>query len=139
MDYDGLVEEIAGWMQGKLREAHATGFVIGLSGGVDSATAAALCKRAAGDEVLGVWMPCNSVAEDEVFSKMVADALGIKLTTVDLCAAYDAMLEALPAGNKMARAIAWSAVIWRGWRKIYRTPSKVSCFHVSTVFRLKSR
>ena len=104
MDYNGLVDEIAGWMRGKLQEAHAKGFVIGLSGGVDSATVAALCKRAAGEQVLGVWMPCHSVAEDEVFSKMVADGLGIKLSTVDLCAAYDALLEALPTGNKMARA-----------------------------------
>jgi NH3-dependent NAD+ synthetase len=104
MDYTMLADEIAGWMRGKLREAQAQGFVLGLSGGVDSATVAALCKRAAGDEVLGVWMPCYSVPEDEEFSRMVAEGLGINLRTVDLCAAYDALLEALPAGNKMARA-----------------------------------
>jgi NAD+ synthase len=91
-------------MRDKLHEAGAEGYVIGLSGGIDSATTAVLCKRAAGDNVLGVWMPCYSVAEDERFSRMAAEALGIELTTVDLCAAYDTLLASLPEGNKMARA-----------------------------------
>jgi len=66
MDYTKLADEIAAWMRGKLGEARAKGFVIGLSGGVDSAATAALCVRAAGDGVLAVWMPCHSIAEDEV-------------------------------------------------------------------------
>jgi NAD+ synthase len=104
MDYNTLANDISAWMRNRLREAGADGYVIGLSGGIDSATTAALCKRAAGDNVLGVWMPCHSVAEDERFSRMAADALGIELVTVDLCDAYDTLLEALPEGNKMARA-----------------------------------
>jgi NAD+ synthase len=104
MDYSGLAEEIAEWMRTKLQESHRKGFVVGLSGGVDSATTAALCKRAAGDEVLGVWMPCHSVPEDEILARMAADALAIQMITVDLCAAYDALLQALPPGTDMARA-----------------------------------
>jgi NAD+ synthase len=104
MDYTILADHIASWMRDKLKEAHADGYVIGLSGGIDSATTAALCKRAADDNVLGVWMPCYSVPEDEQFSRLAAEALGIKLITVDLCAVYDTFLESLPEGNKMARA-----------------------------------
>jgi len=104
MEYTQLAADIVAWMQGKLVEAHATGFVIGLSGGIDSATVAALCKRAAGDEVLGVWMPCHSVPEDKEYARMAAAALDIELSTVDLCAVYDTFLETLPGGNKMARA-----------------------------------
>jgi NAD+ synthase len=96
MDHDTLAQEIVRWLQARLREANARGFVVGLSGGVDSATTAALCRRAAGDEVLGVWMPCHSVSEDEVYSRIAAKALGVKLTTVDLGAAYDALVAALP-------------------------------------------
>ena len=104
MNYANLADDIAHWMREKLQDAGACGFVVGLSGGVDSATTAALCRRAAGDEVLGVWMPCHSVPEDEVFARMAAKALNIELTTVDLCAVYDAFLASLPQGTHMARA-----------------------------------
>jgi len=99
MDYRRLTQEIVGWLQAKLREAGARGFVVGLSGGVDSATTAALCTRAAPGEVLGAWLPCHSVSEDEVYSQMAAEALGIPLTTVDLCPAYDALIAALPKSD----------------------------------------
>jgi NAD+ synthase len=104
MDYATLAHEIAAWMQGKLGEAGARGYVVGLSGGIDSATTAALAVRAARDEVLAVWMPCHSVPDDEHCARMVAHALGLELTTVDLCAPYDALLAALPSGTDMARA-----------------------------------
>jgi NAD+ synthase len=104
MDYARLADEIAAWMRGKLSEAHATGFVIGLSGGVDSAAVAALCARAAGEHVLGVWMPCHSVPEDQRFAQMAAEALGLELNSVDLSPVYDAFLTALPPGTDMARA-----------------------------------
>jgi NAD+ synthase len=99
MDYDRLAHEIVQWMKAKLREAQARGFVVGLSGGIDSATTAALCTRTAPGQVLGVWLPCHSVSEDEVFARMAAEALGIPLTTVDLCAAYDALLISLPESD----------------------------------------
>jgi NAD+ synthase len=103
MDYVVLADQITSWLQGKLEEAHASGFVVGLSGGIDSATTAALCKRAAG-EVLVLWMPCESSAEDEQFACMAAEALELDLMTIDLCSPYDALLQELPEGNQMARA-----------------------------------
>ena len=104
MDYEKLAQEIAVWMYSRLELAGAKGFVLGLSGGIDSAVAAGLCKRASGDEVLGVWMPCHSVPEDERYARMTADALGIDLLTVDLSPVYDAFVAALPKGNDMADA-----------------------------------
>jgi NAD+ synthase len=104
MDYNKLADQITAWMRDILSAAGAQGFVIGLSGGVDSATTAALCKRASGDNVLGVWMPCHSVSEDDVYSRLTAETLGIERITVDLCDTYDAFLDALPEGTKMARA-----------------------------------
>jgi NAD+ synthase len=104
MDYDQLANDIAGWMHDKLREAGAEGFVIGLSGGVDSATVAGLCKRAARQHVLGVWMPCHSIYEDEVFARMAAQALDVELVTVQLGPVYDLLIESLPIGIDMARA-----------------------------------
>ena len=40
-----LANQIAGWLRERLDAAGAAGFVCGLSGGVDSATAAALAVR----------------------------------------------------------------------------------------------
>jgi NAD+ synthase len=97
MDYAKLADDVVNWMRAMLSQAGAAGFVVGLSGGVDSATTAALCTRAAGDQVLGVWMPCHSIPEDESYARMAADALGIRLQTVDLCAVYDAFMAALGA------------------------------------------
>ena len=104
MNYIKLADEIAAWMQQLSRQAGTRGFVVGLSGGIDSAVTGALCKRAAGDAVLGVWMPCHSLPEDEAFAYMAAEALGIEMITVDLCEVYDGFLNALPTGNQMARA-----------------------------------
>jgi len=104
MDYTKLAGEIVVWMQGKLDESHANGFVIGLSGGVDSAVVAALCRQAAGDQVLAAWLPCYSLQEDEAFARMAAAALGLGMITIDLSPVYDAFLSVLPQGSDMARA-----------------------------------
>ena len=104
MDYEKLAQEISVWMYSRLELAGSKGFVVGLSGGIDSAVTAGLCKRAVGDEVLGVWMPCHSVPEDETYARMTAEVLGIDLLTVDLGPVYDAFVAALPEGSDMANA-----------------------------------
>ena len=92
-----LPDRIASWLRERLAEAHTEGFVFGLSGGVDSATVAALAARAVGPErVLGVLMPCHSLPEDAFLGQLVADSLGISALTCDLSAAYDALMAALP-------------------------------------------
>lgn len=104
MNYARLADEIALWMYGQLEPANAKGFVVGLSGGVDSAVVAALCQRAAGPEVLAVWLPCHSLAEDEEYARMAAQSLQLDLLTVHLSPVFDAFLAALPPGAEMAQA-----------------------------------
>jgi NAD+ synthase len=104
MDFAELAGRIASWLQDRLAKASASGFVVGLSGGIDSAVSAAVCKRAVGDAVLAVWMPCHSIPEDERLARMAANALNLDLMTVDLSPPYDAFLKELPEGNPMARA-----------------------------------
>jgi NAD+ synthase len=60
--------------------------------------------RAAGERVLGVWMPCHSVPEDGAFARMTADALGVEMIDVDLSPVYDTFLDVLPPGTDMACA-----------------------------------
>ncbi|HQI84140.1 MAG TPA: NAD+ synthase [Anaerolineae bacterium] len=105
MNYAALADAIAAWMRDYAARAGADGFVVGLSGGVDSAVTAALATRAVGTKhVLAVWLPCHSLPEDEAYSRMTAQALGLDLITVDLCAAYDAFMAAVPEGTDLARA-----------------------------------
>jgi len=99
-----IAEQIGQWMRERLREAGAEGFVVGLSGGVDSATVAGLARRAAGENVLGVLMPCHSQPQDTEYARMAAEAFDIKTVTVNLGPTYDALIAALPEGSDLARA-----------------------------------
>ncbi len=95
-----LPDRIVEWLRERLAGAHADGFVVGLSGGVDSASVAALAVRAVGAQhVLGLLMPCHSMPEDAHLGQRVADAFGIPTLTIDLSAAYDAVTAALPASK----------------------------------------
>ena len=95
-----LPDQITAWLREQLAAAGADGFVLGLSGGVDSATAAALAVRAVGPpRVLGALMPCHSQPEDARLAHLVADTFGIPTVTVDLGGAYDALAAELPASE----------------------------------------
>lgn len=62
------------------------GAVLGLSGGIDSSVAAALCVRALGrDRVLGLLMPEADSGEDTSrLAQLLADSLGIRTVTEDI-------------------------------------------------------
>ncbi|MBC7228584.1 MAG: NAD(+) synthase [Thermoflexales bacterium] len=101
-----LPDRIAQWLRDYLKAAGADGFVFGLSGGVDSATVAALAVRAVGaDRVLAALMPCHSQPDDLRLARQVAETFGIPTVTVDLTPVYDALLAALPSSeNALAPA-----------------------------------
>lgn len=69
--------------------------IIGISGGKDSSTVAALCCKALGRErVLGVLMP-NGVQSDIDYSRKLCDFLGIKNITVNIQDGYNALSETI--------------------------------------------
>jgi NAD+ synthase len=95
-----LPDQIAAWLREQLTTAGADGFVFGLSGGVDSATTAALAVRALGPQrVLAALLPCHSQPEDARLARLVAQTFDIPVVTVDLHGAYDALLAALPPSD----------------------------------------
>jgi NAD+ synthase len=96
-------------------ESHAAGFerlVLGVSGGVDSAIAAALSAEAIGKEnVIGVMMPYRtSNPKSEEDARLVIQATGIRSERIDISAMVDAfataqnVVDPLRRGNIMARA-----------------------------------
>ena len=92
-----LDDQIAAWLREYVEAAGAAGFVFGLSGGVDSATAAALAVRAVGPEnVLAALLPCHSQPEDARLGQLVADTFSIPTVTVNLGEAYDVLTGQLP-------------------------------------------
>jgi NAD+ synthase len=69
------------------------GFVLGLSGGIDSSVVAAICVRAAGKErVLGLLMPEKESSPDTlVLSNLIADSLEIQTLHIDITSILEAV------------------------------------------------
>jgi len=92
-----LANQIVTWLKDYAVQAGARGYVVGLSGGIDSACTAALCCRAVGAErVLAVLLPCHSQREDADMARLVADAFGLETAIVNLGPVFDALLTELP-------------------------------------------
>jgi len=91
-----LADDLVAWLRAYAERAGARGYVLGLSGGVDSAVVAGLCRRAMGNQVLAAVLPCHSLPEDAGFARQVADAFDLETITIELGPAYDAILTALP-------------------------------------------
>jgi NAD+ synthase len=108
-------ERIAGWMRRQLASTGARGFVVGLSGGLDSAVVARLAQLAAPGNVVAAILPAHSDPQDERDAAMVAKQFSMMTVRVDLSQAYDttlaaaqAALQALPGqmrGSKPADSI----------------------------------
>jgi len=88
-------ERIAAWMRRQLSSAGARGFIVGLSGGLDSAVVARLAQLAAPGAVLGALLPCHSEPDDEIHALSVAKHFAIPITRVDLAATYDTFVASL--------------------------------------------
>ena len=85
-------ETIAMWMRSQLSSAGARGFLVGLSGGIDSAVVARLAQMAAPGAVTGVVLPCHSDPQDETDALSVASHLSLATLRVDLTPAYDRLV-----------------------------------------------
>jgi len=107
------IEDRVQFIRQYIEVAHAKGAIIGISGGIDSAVTAALCVKALGKEnVLGIWLPAYSSPVHEKDARALAEAIGLRLETVDVGPAFDAIaaeiekvepLTDLQMGNTKAR------------------------------------
>jgi NAD+ synthase len=93
-------ERIAGWMRRQLSASAARGFVVGLSGGLDSAVVARLAQLAAPGAVVGLILPCHSDPKDEEDAVLVARKFSLPTARIDLADAYDELV----AGGEAAIA-----------------------------------
>jgi NAD+ synthase len=90
---------LATFLASYLGDARASGFVLGVSGGVDSAVVAALAKEAVGAErVLGLLLPhAASDPQDAAHGALVCEHLGIACERVDVTSIVEAVEHACAA------------------------------------------
>ena len=96
MNYQQLTEKLVSWIRDRVAAAGSKGVVVGLSGGLDSSVAAALCHHAFPQDMLALILPCHSSGEDVLHARMVAEQFSIPARTVALDATYDTLLKVLP-------------------------------------------
>jgi len=96
---EDLTNKLVDWIRERVAAAHCIGAVLGLSGGVDSAVVAVLCKRAFPRDVLGVIMPCHSDEKDVALAQAVADQFQIPTRTIALDSIFDSLLQTLPGAD----------------------------------------
>jgi NAD+ synthase len=102
-------EPIARWLRQQMTAAGARGFVVGLSGGLDSAVVARLAQLAAPSAVVAALLPCHSDPVDEADAAGVAAHFSLTTVRIDLSSACDeltagsqAALKGLPAQQRQA-------------------------------------
>ena len=99
------------WLRHRVTAAGARGFVVGLSGGIDSAVVIRLCQMAAPGQTVGVIMPCHSDPQDEADARLVADHFGVPTVRVDLADPYDRLIAAARDATRVLPADMWPAAI----------------------------
>jgi NAD+ synthase len=114
IDADQAIGVIVGFIRSQLEQTGFERLVVGLSGGVDSATVAFLASRAIGPEqVLAVSMPYRASASNaEQDARLVVESIGCRYERVEITPMVDPLLAALNGadadlrvrrGNVMAR------------------------------------
>lgn len=98
-NYQKTVEVMLQFIRHKVESSGASGVVIGLSGGVDSAVSASLAAKALGaDMVHAYYMPYKtSSPKSLIHAQELADACNINLEIVDITNIVDAIINTMDA------------------------------------------
>ena len=96
------VEVIVGFIRSQMEQTGFERLVVGLSGGVDSATVAFLAARAIGaGNLLAIRMPYRTSSEEsETDALRVVDALGCRTERIEITPMVDPMLELVAGGDE---------------------------------------
>lgn len=79
-----VVQHLVDWLQAKVKEAGASGLVLGVSGGVDSAVAAVLAQKAFPNDCMALLLPCESSISDRMDSQALVEKFSIRYRVIDL-------------------------------------------------------
>ena len=94
MKLEQYLDVICKFLKDYLEETHCDGYVLGLSGGVDSSLVAALAKNAVGkDRLMCIMMPIESHPSDLSDALRVAKALDVRYTILDGTKTYQTTVD----------------------------------------------
>lgn len=94
---------ITGWLKDYLQSSRAKGYVVGVSGGVDSALVSTLCART-GMPLLCLTMPIHQAAShvgraEEQCASLTKKYPNVRVENVDLTKSFDMLAQALPRSD----------------------------------------
>ena len=99
LDFQEVEIKIKRFIKDYVEKSKVKGIVLGLSGGIDSSTAAALSALAiGGDNVLGLILPEKETynAKDVKQAKLVAKKFGFKTKTIDITSTLETFYKSIP-------------------------------------------
>ncbi|MEM2118570.1 MAG: NAD+ synthase [Candidatus Bathyarchaeia archaeon] len=99
MDWHDVEAKIIRFIKSYVSKTEAKGVVLGLSGGVDSSTVAALSAKAlGGNNVLGLMLPEAETfnPEDLKHAKLVAEKFKLEIETCDITPTLEALYSSIP-------------------------------------------
>jgi NAD+ synthase len=99
LDFPEVEKRIARFIKEYVSNTNAKGVVLGLSGGIDSATIAALCSKSLGSEnVLALLMPEKETRNQKDIddAKVIAEQFKIETQMVDLTPIVESFYDAIP-------------------------------------------
>ncbi len=99
MNFSEVETRISRFIKEYVSNSQAKGVVLGLSGGIDSATIAALCSKALGSEnVLALLLPEGETRNQKDIddAKAIAEQFSIETQMVDMTAIIDNFYKAIP-------------------------------------------
>jgi len=99
LNLEGTRDHIVNWLRDYAKGTGIKTLVVGLSGGIDSALTALLCK-ATGLPTVCVAMPCHSSGFSLTRAEAFADEHSLDLMTVDLTSANDSIMGQIRLTNK---------------------------------------
>ena len=85
-DYASITKTLEDFLSNEIEKRHSEGLILGLSGGIDSAVLAYLCKRKLKDKTLAIIMPDTSITpelETQDALKMIS-LTGIEYKLIDI-------------------------------------------------------
>jgi len=84
-DYASITETIEKFLSDQIEKNHAKGVILGLSGGIDSAVLAYICKRKLKDKTLAIIMPDTSITSTETEDALkIISLTGIEYKLIDI-------------------------------------------------------
>jgi len=108
MNSEKIINHIAGWLENQLISSNQKGFVIGVSGGIDSAVTSTLCALT-GAPVVVINMPIHQVPDqidrsNDHIAWLKKHFENIQSSIVDLTTTYETFVEASDISDELSLA-----------------------------------